>query len=61
VLTLQRAVRLPGGSLVVNPGSVGWPAYDDDRPAPPVMEAGSPHARYAVVDDVARALRTDRM
>jgi predicted phosphodiesterase len=48
---LQRARRLPGGVLVVNPGSVGWPAYTDDEPHPHVMEAGTPHARYAVVDD----------
>lgn len=48
---LARALRLPGGGLVVNPGSVGWPAYDDDTPHPHVMEAGTPHARYALVDD----------
>ncbi len=48
---LQREMRLPAGGLVVNPGSVGWPAYDDDAPYPHVMEAGTPHARYAVVDD----------
>jgi predicted phosphodiesterase len=48
---LQRSMRLPTGALVVNPGSVGWPAYDDDRPFPHVMEAGTPHARYCVVDD----------
>jgi predicted phosphodiesterase len=48
---LQRSMRLQTGALVVNPGSVGWPAYDDDHPHPHVMEAGTPHARYAVVDD----------
>jgi diadenosine tetraphosphatase ApaH/serine/threonine PP2A family protein phosphatase len=48
---LQRAVALPTGALVVNPGSVGYPAFADDHPYPHVMEAGSPHARYAVVDD----------
>ncbi|SDS95636.1 metallophosphoesterase family protein [Actinoplanes derwentensis] len=49
---LPGALRLPGGALLVNPGSVGWPAYDDDEPFPHRMEAGSPHARFAVVDDV---------
>lgn len=49
---LQRSMRLTTGSFLVNPGSVGWPAYDDDEPYPHAMEAGSPHARYAVVDDV---------
>lgn len=48
---LQRMMRLPTGATVVNPGSVGWPAYDDDQPYPHVMEAGTAHARYAVVDN----------
>jgi hypothetical protein len=48
---LQRSMHLPTGALVVNPGSVGWPAYDDDRPYPHAMQAGTPHARYAVADD----------
>jgi predicted phosphodiesterase len=43
-----RAIRLPSGVLVVNPGSVGCPAYEDDSP-PHVSETGSPHARYAMV------------
>ena len=47
---LQRTVRLPGGALVANPGSVGWPAYRDDFPHPHVIEAGTPHARYLVAD-----------
>ena len=48
---LQRIVRLPDGHLVVNPGSVGLPAYQDDLPAPHKMENGSPHARYAILYD----------
>ena len=46
---VPRTVWLPDGRLVVNPGSVGIPAYDDDLPYPHVMEAGSPHARYAIL------------
>jgi len=46
---IPRTVWLPDGRLVVNPGSVGIPAYDEDLPYPYVMEAGSPHARYAVL------------
>lgn len=38
------------GVLVVNPGSVGMPGYADDTPVPHVMEAGSTHALYAVVE-----------
>lgn len=44
-----RAMRLPDGCLVVNPGSVGLPAYGDDEPFPHIVETGSPHARYAIV------------
>lgn len=40
-------LRLSTGALVVNPGSVGCPAYDD---AAHVSESGSPHARYALLD-----------
>jgi len=39
-----------GGVLVVNPGSVGLPGYRGSDPVPHVMEAGTPHARYAVID-----------
>lgn len=41
---------LTGNTLIVNPGSVGIPAYDDDVPLFHVMESGSPHARYALLD-----------
>lgn len=33
-----------------NPGSVGLPAFDWDRPHPHDMETGTPQARYALVD-----------
>ena len=39
-----------GGVMVVNPGSVGLPGYRDETPFPHVMEAGTPHARYAIVE-----------
>jgi len=41
-----------GGTLVVNPGSVGLPAFDDDHPHAHRMETGSPHARWALVERV---------
>jgi predicted phosphodiesterase len=37
------------GRLIVNPGSVGLPAYVHDGPHAHVSETGSPLARYAVV------------
>lgn len=47
---VPRAVRLSNQQLVVNPGSVGLPAYDDAQPYPHKMASGSPAARYAVVE-----------
>jgi putative phosphoesterase len=38
------------GRLVVNPGSVGHPAFADEFPYPHVIENGSPDARYAIVE-----------
>lgn len=48
---VQRLVRLNSGKTVVNPGSVGLPAYDEEVPVPHVIESFSPHARYASVED----------
>ncbi len=51
---VPRAVRLRSKLLIINPGSVGLPAYDDDHPYPfskfHRIENGSPDARYAVVE-----------
>ncbi|WP_233870820.1 metallophosphoesterase family protein [Paraburkholderia adhaesiva] len=46
---VQRAMKLDDGRLIVNPGSVGLQAYEDDQPFPHRVEMGSPHARYAFV------------
>lgn len=45
-----RSVRLDDGRLIVNPGSVGMPAYEDNWPFLHKIETGSPHARYAITD-----------
>lgn len=45
---LPHVVQGPGGSLIVNPGSVGCPGYIDEAPPRHISEAGSPHARYAI-------------
>jgi putative phosphoesterase len=46
-----RMMRLDDGRLVVNPGSVGLPAYGWDWPHAHKMETGTPHARYAVIEN----------
>ncbi len=50
---IARAVRLPDGRMVVNPGSVGCPGFHD--PTPPMPHSvftGCPFASYAVLDQV---------
>ncbi len=44
---VHRTVSLTSGKLIVNPGSVGLPAYTMEIPVSYAMESGSPHARYA--------------
>jgi len=45
---VPRVRRLSGCRTVVNPGSVGLPAYEDSHPFPHKVEIGTPHARYAI-------------
>lgn len=47
---VPRSVRTSQGQLIVNPGSVGLQAYDDEQPCYHVVENGSPDARYAIVE-----------
>ncbi|CAN7669958.1 metallophosphatase family protein [Bosea sp. LjRoot90] len=44
-----RLLRLGNGTIAVNPGSVGNPAYHATYPSLHVSESGAPHARFAVV------------
>ncbi|MDR4305042.1 metallophosphoesterase family protein [Chelatococcus sambhunathii] len=46
---LQGGYQTPTGKTVLNPGSVGWPAYRSASQRY-VLESGSPHARYAVIE-----------
>ena len=39
-----------GATLVLNPGSVGLQAYEDEEPARHRVRNGTPHARYAIVE-----------
>ena len=47
---VARSVRSARGQLIVNPGSVGQPAYRDTYPYPHAIESGSPDARYAIAE-----------
>ena len=47
-----RIVRLSDGRMIVNPGSVGCPAYLDTRMTPNfIHQTGAPDARYAIVEE----------
>lgn len=47
---IARTVSLESGQLIVNPGSVGLPAYTDDEPVAHTMESFSPHASYVMLE-----------
>ena len=47
---VARSMAVAGGPLVVNPGSVGLQAYEDQHPYSHVIEGGSPHARWGLVE-----------
>ena len=50
---LPRMVELFDGRIIVNPGSVGLPAFADDEPFAYSVENGGPDARYCIYDDAA--------
>lgn len=58
---VPRTVYLPDGKLIVNPGSVGLPAYTEYFPVPHVMESGSPHARYSVLSKTEKGWRVENI
>jgi diadenosine tetraphosphatase ApaH/serine/threonine PP2A family protein phosphatase len=51
---IARTVRLSDGRLIVNPGSVGCPAYDDVLPYYHKVETGHPLACYAILEKTAK-------
>ncbi|MBN1196268.1 MAG: metallophosphoesterase family protein [Candidatus Aminicenantes bacterium] len=46
---VPRNIPLGNGKTIINPGSVGLPAYTDDLPRPHKMETGRPDAAFAVL------------
>ena len=56
---LPRHICLEDGPTLINPGSVGLPAYDDDSQGYFVVENGSPHARYAVIEQTPAGWKTE--
>ncbi|HEV2847303.1 MAG TPA: metallophosphoesterase family protein [Thermoanaerobaculia bacterium] len=50
-----------GRTGVINPGSVGLPAYTAAAPWPHAMESGSPHARYVLLSREAGNWRVEHV
>ncbi|GAB6263005.1 metallophosphatase family protein [Photobacterium sp. CCB-ST2H9] len=48
---LPRNVRLSSGQTVVNPGSVGLQAYQDEWPLPHAMQNYTPQASYVLIEE----------
>ncbi|GGB59178.1 DNA methylase [Roseibium aquae] len=47
---IPRVIQLAAtGQTILNPGSVGLPSYDETHPNRHNKDAGSPHARYALM------------
>jgi predicted phosphodiesterase len=46
---IPRCIQLKNEALILNPGSVGLQAYVDEE-NPHIVENGSPHARYALLE-----------
>ncbi|MFT5097726.1 MAG: putative phosphoesterase [Psychrobacter okhotskensis] len=46
---IPRTVTLSTGQTIVNTGSVGYPAYEDNLPIAHKMQTYSPHASYALI------------
>ena len=47
---IPRTVKMRSQQLIINPGSVGLPAYTDDEPILHSMENYSTHASYAIIE-----------
>ncbi len=47
---VPRMMRSARGQMLVNPGSVGQPAWDDNQPIYHAVENGAPDARYAIIE-----------
>ena len=56
---MPRCLNLADGRLIVNPGSVGLPAYDDAHPHFHLIETGTPQARYALLTRSAGGWQAD--
>lgn len=55
---LPRMVKTKN-KVIINPGSIGLQAYDDELPVPHKMESLSAHAKYALIDIKDNGINTE--
>jgi len=55
----SRVVQLENGPMIINPGSVGVQAYEDNSYGYFVVENGSPHARYAIFESTEQGWKAE--
>lgn len=58
---VNRVVYLPSGKIILNPGSVGLPAYLGNGKHRFAMESMTPHAKYAIVHVNGDAIGIDQV
>ena len=58
---VNRVIRLSNGKLILNPGSVGLPAYLGNGEYRFAMESMTPHAKYAIVTVDGDAINTEQV
>lgn len=58
---IPRSVHMSTEQLIVNPGSVGLPAYTDDEPCLHSMETFSPDANYAVIEKTEKGWQVEHI
>jgi putative phosphoesterase len=46
---IQNIIRISPNKLIINPGSIGLPAYKDNKPIPHKMESGNQLTRYTII------------
>lgn len=55
---IPRTVTMSSGQMIINSGSVGYPAYEDDLPVIHKMQTYSPHANYALITCIENKIET---
>jgi len=58
---VNRVVYLSNGKIIVNPGSVGLPAYLGNAEYRFAMESMTPHAKYAIISTNANGINVEQI